>query len=113
MKKLRLFSMPVPNSAGELGRQLAERGCEHVFAPDDHIVIARRHVTCSMNAQRLLEAPADAVTLDRVSGLFGDGEADARRRRVAAGQHLEQEHPAAPLLAVAHGKELAAPFQAP
>src|SRR5919198_765928 len=104
MKKLRfLFSMPVPNSAGELGRQLAEGGCKHVLAPDDHIVIARRHVTCSMNAQRLPEAAPDPVTLDRVSGFFGDGEADARGRLVATGQHLEQEHPTAPLLAVAHG----------
>src|SRR5437773_7426026 len=100
MKKLRLFSMPVPNSPGELGRQLAERGCEYVLAPDDHIVIAWRHVTCSMNAQRLLEAAPDAVALDRISRLFGDGEADARRRLVAAGQDFEQEHPAAPLLAV-------------
>src|SRR5262245_59242005 len=104
--------MPVPNSAGELGRQLAERGCEHVLAPDDHIVIAWRHVTCSMNAQRLLEAAADAVALDRVSGLFGDGEADARRRVVAALEHLEQEQASAPFLAFAHGDEFAAPGQA-
>src|SRR4051812_29086410 len=107
MKRLRLFSMPVPNPSGELGRDLAEGGCEHVFAPDDHIVIACRHVTCSMNAQRLLETPADAVPLDGISGLFGDREADARRRFVAAAQHLEQEQPPAPLLAVPHSEELA------
>src|SRR5262245_7972206 len=108
MRKLRLFSMPVSNPPGKLGRDLAERGCEHVFAADDHIVIARRHVTCSMHAQRLLEAATNAVAYDRVSGPFSDGEADARRPVVAALQDLQQEQPPAPLLAASHGKEFAA-----
>ena len=92
---------------------LAEGGGEHVLPPDDHIVIARCHVTCSMDAHRLFEAPADAVAYDRVSGLFGDREADTRRCVVAAVQHFEQEKPPAPLFATADGQEFAALAQPP
>src|SRR5919109_1011316 len=106
IKKLRLFSMPVSNPPRELGRDLAERGREHVLAPDDHIVIARRHVTRGVDAQRLFEAPANAVPFDGISGLFSDREADAWRILVATRQHFEQEQPPAPFLAAADCHEL-------
>jgi hypothetical protein len=100
------------NAAGKLCFQLAEPCGKHVSAPDNDIIIARRHVICGMKANGFLESPPYAVAYHRIAGFASHGEADTRLPVVAAVQNFEQEKPAAPLLAALHGQKFCA-FQKP
>src|SRR5437868_764675 len=116
MKRLRLFSIESlscsAQPAGKLGLQLAERDGEHVFAPDDDIVIAGRHVMGGVRAHGFPEPAPDAVAHHGVADLLGDGVADARREIVAAVEDLNEKKPPAAFFTAAHSQEIRA-FQKP
>ena len=73
------------------GLERLERRREYLVTPDDHIVIAGRHVTCGIVSDCFLQPPADTVALNGIAGLPGDSETDARAGCVAAIHHFQQE----------------------
>jgi hypothetical protein len=111
MKKFRLFCIEVrglsccANSAGEFGCQRTERSGKHVFAPDDHIVPARRHVISGMRADGFFETPPYTIADNRIADLLGHGIANTRRPAVAPVQDFNEKKPSSALFATPDGKK--------
>jgi hypothetical protein len=91
--------------ARQLCPDIGEGDGQKFLAPDDHIVVAGLHVTCSKNAHGLLQPPANAVAHDGVADLFGDREADARRGIVATVENFNEKQPPAALFTTPDGQK--------
>jgi hypothetical protein len=114
MKKFRLFCIEVrglsccANSAGEFGLQKIERSGEYFLAPDDDIVVARRHVTGGIGTHGLFQPPPYAIADHGIADLLGHGVADARAPAVAPVEDFNEKKPPTALFATPDSQEFCA-----
>ncbi len=92
----------------DVGDEDGEGTRQRIAARHQHVIMAGRRRNRAGAAQRLFQAAADAIALDRVADLLGDGEADAgrlggrlARRRVGGGARIGLQGEALDLRATA------------
>ena len=90
-----MFFCHIAHAGNEFINNFLKAGAKSCPTSNQHIVCSRQSVVRGMAADRLAQAAANTISLNRISGLLGNGYAEAgcraRSVRVVVGKRLQRE----------------------